>query len=72
MRHGTAEAILPCTLTGLAMTRGLNEDNHPILICLKCRRQMEYLALLPEIATLPAVYAYRCLPCLRVDTVALG
>jgi hypothetical protein len=54
-----------------ATTRGLDKESHPILICAKCRRPMDYLALLPEIANLPAVYAYKCLPCLRVDTVAL-
>jgi hypothetical protein len=33
---------------------------------------MDYLATLPAIVNLPAVYAYRCLPCLRVDTIVLG
>lgn len=55
----------------LGMTRGPDEDGHPTLICVKCRRPMEYLVLLPEIVNLPAVYAYRCLPCRRVDTVEL-
>jgi hypothetical protein len=52
------------------MTVGPDKDSHPILICVKCRGPMEYLALLPEIANLPAIYAYRCFPCRRVDTVA--
>jgi hypothetical protein len=56
---------------GLGDDSGPDKDSHPVLICVKCRRPMEYLALLPEIANLPAVYAYKCLPCLRVDTVAL-
>lgn len=53
------------------MRRGPDKDSHPILICMKCRRPMDYLALLPEIVNLPAVYAYRCFPCRRVDVVAL-
>ena len=32
---------------------------------------MDYLATLPEIVNLPPVYAYRCLPCRRVDTIVL-
>jgi hypothetical protein len=47
------------------------KDNPPILICSKCRRPMDYLALLPKIVSLPAVYAYRCIPCHRVDTIDL-
>jgi hypothetical protein len=53
------------------MRRGPDKDSHPILICMKCRRPMDYLALLLEIVNLPAVYAYRCFPCRRVDVVAL-
>jgi len=33
---------------------------------------MEFLAMLPRIANLSAVYAYRCLPCLRVATIEIG
>jgi hypothetical protein len=32
---------------------------------------MDYLGMLPRIANLPAVYAYRCLPCRRVDTIPI-
>jgi hypothetical protein len=32
---------------------------------------MDYLATLPKIAKLPAVHAYRCLPCRRVDAINL-
>jgi hypothetical protein len=31
------------------MTRGLDKESHPILICVKCRPPMDYLALLPEL-----------------------
>ena len=54
-------------LTLPAMTR----DNPPILICRECRRPMDFLAVLPHVANLPAVYAYKCLPCRRVDTITL-
>jgi hypothetical protein len=27
---------------------------------------------LPPIANLPAAYAYRCMPCVRVETIVLG
>jgi len=53
------------------MKSGSTKDNPPVLICSECRRPMDYLATLPEIANLPAVYAYRCLPCRRVDTIVL-
>lgn len=33
---------------------------------------MDYLGTLPQITNLPAVHAYRCLPCLRVDTIELN
>jgi hypothetical protein len=53
--------------------RGSNgRGSPPTLICSKCRRPMDYLAMLPEIVNLPAVYAYRCLPCQRVDAIVLG
>lgn len=29
---------------------------------------MDFLVMLPGIVSLPAVYAYRCLPCLRIAT----
>jgi hypothetical protein len=53
------------------MTRADEQGNPPILICSKCRSPMDYLATLPEIVNLPPVYAYRCLPCRRVDTIVL-
>lgn len=49
------------------MRRGPDKDSHPILICMKCRRPMDYLALLPEIVNLPAVYAYRCFDVVALD-----
>jgi hypothetical protein len=64
---------LPCLLLGpFQMTRSKERGSPPILICSKCRRRMDYLATLPAIVNLPAMYAYRCLPCLRVDTIVLG
>jgi hypothetical protein len=56
---------------GPAMARGDDTENAPTLICEKCRRPMEFLALLPAIANLPAAYAYRCMHCLRVETIVL-
>lgn len=47
------------------------KDSPPVLICSKCRRPMTFLATLPAIFTLPAVHAYQCRPCLRVDTIPL-
>jgi hypothetical protein len=32
---------------------------------------MDYLAMLPEISKLPAVYVYRCIPCRRIETVVV-
>ncbi|MDH6263374.1 hypothetical protein M2427_007328 [Bradyrhizobium sp. BR13661] len=49
------------------MTRG----NPPILICRECRRPIDFLAMLPHIANLPAIYVFRCLPCRRVDTITI-
>jgi hypothetical protein len=54
----------------VSMSASANE-NPPVLICSECRRRMEFLAALPELANLPAVYAYRCLPCHRVGTIEL-
>jgi len=71
VRLVAVQTILPRFQTGFGMTCGHDKDNPPIFICAKCGRPMEYLATLPEIANLPAVYAYRCFPCRRVDTVAL-
>lgn len=68
-----AAAIRTTLLTfGPAMARGENTENAPTLICKRCRRPMDFLALLPAIADLPAVYAYRCMRCLRVETIVLG
>lgn len=46
-------------------------EKPPILICPKCRKPMDFLATLPRVANLPAVYAYRCLLCVRVATIDL-
>jgi len=48
------------------------KNSPPVLICSKCRRPMAFLATLPAIFTLPAVHAYQCRPCLRVDTIPLA
>ncbi|GGI23969.1 hypothetical protein GCM10010987_27040 [Bradyrhizobium guangdongense] len=44
----------------------------PILICSRCRRPMTFLATLPAILDLPAVHAFQCRPCLRVETIPLS
>jgi len=49
-------------------TAAVNDDP-PILICSKCRRPMTFLATLPAVAGLPAVFAYVCRPCKRVDAI---
>jgi hypothetical protein len=54
------------------MARDADEVKPPILICEGSRKPMEYLGLVPGIGNLPAVYAYRCLRCLRVATIELG
>ena len=54
------------------MARGDDKEKAPTLICSRCQRPMEFLALLPAIANLPAAYAYRCMRCLRVETIVLG
>ena len=54
------------------MALGGSTDKAPTLICNRCQRPMEFLAFLPAIANLPAAYAYRCMPCLRVETIVLG
>jgi hypothetical protein len=54
------------------MPRGGDTENAPTLICNRCQRPMDFLAMLPAIANLPAAYAYRCMPCLRVETIVLG
>lgn len=59
-------------LGGPAMAHGGDTEKAPTLFCNRCRRPMEFLALLPAIANLPAAYAYRCIPCLRVETIVLG
>jgi len=43
----------------------------PILICSRCRRKMTFLATLPAILDLPAVHAFQCRPCRRVETIPL-
>ncbi|UUO37219.1 hypothetical protein DCM75_24105 [Bradyrhizobium sp. WBOS02] len=48
------------------------KDSPPVLICSLCRRPMTFLATLPAILMLPAVHAYQCRPCLRVDTIPLA
>ena len=53
------------------MTGRRHKDNPLIVICKECRRPMVYLATLPKIASLPAVHAYLCQPCQRVDTIKL-
>jgi hypothetical protein len=72
MRSRLDETSLLRSSDGFQMKRCDEQGNPPILICGKCRRPMDYLATLPAIVNLPAVYAYRCLPCLRVDTIVLG
>ncbi len=48
------------------------KDSPPVLICSKCRRPMTFLATLPAILNLPAVHAFQCRPCLRVDSIPLA
>jgi len=43
----------------------------PILIYPRCRRPMTFLATLPAILDLPAVHAFQCRPCQRVETIPL-
>jgi len=62
--------MCPLSLGMLAMICAV-KDSPPVLICSKCRRPMTFLATLPSIFTLPAVHAYQCRPCLRVDTIPL-
>jgi hypothetical protein len=47
------------------------KDGPPVLICSKCRRPMTFLATLPAILDLPAIHAFQCRPCLRVDSIPL-
>ncbi|GMO29253.1 hypothetical protein TM239_32730 [Bradyrhizobium sp. TM239] len=62
--------LCPTSLGILAMI-STAKDSPPVLICTKCGRPMTFLATLPAIFTLPAVHAYQCRPCLRVDTIPL-
>jgi|GEM_PF-7085438 len=62
---------VPYPLGTLAMI-GTAQDGPPVLICCKCRRPMTFLATLPAILDLPAVHAFQCRPCLRVDSIPLG
>lgn len=48
------------------------KDSPPVLICSKCGRPMTYLATLPAILNLPAIHAFQCRPCLRVDSITLA
>lgn len=48
------------------------QDSPPILICSTCRRPMTFLATLPAILNLPAIHAFQCRPCLRVDSIPLA
>lgn len=54
------------------MARRDDTENAPTLICKRCRRPMDFLALLAASADLPAAYAYRCTRCLRVETIVLS
>jgi len=53
------------------MTRWSDTDNPPILLCKVCRHAMDFVATLPRVGDRPAVHAYRCMPCRRVDTITL-
>ena len=64
--------MLQHALACVSMSSLGTRDDRPILICSQCRRPMDFLATLPEIANLPAVHAYMCLPCRRVETIDLG
>jgi len=63
--------LSPIPVDNLAMICAA-KNSPPVLICSKCRRPMAFLATLPAIFTLPAVHAYQCRPCLRVDTIPLA